>query len=196
MAGRPTRRLIWIPIVHSETDLGNMGERVRDLYVRKMGQARWAQHVAAIDRMWKSIRARVESLNLRYGKVRLYQDGLPVCGREAQIVEDLAKAGSANHQLLLNLMKKGAALTGTESPELLVEEYNLAREALGAPGQGEGREANGRDEALRKALLDRRDRYIADRVAQTLQPGETGLIFLGMLHSLAGRLPPDIEVIR
>jgi hypothetical protein len=190
------RRLIWIPIIHTEADLGNMAESVRNLYVRKMGCAKWAKHVADIDRIWRQIRAKIEKMHLNYPRVRLYQDGLPNCGREEQIVRDLARAGSQNHQLLADLMEKGAKIMGTESPDLLLEEYNLAREALVASDRRESPEAAARRSALGKAILEKRDRYIGARIAETLRPGETGVIFLGMLHSLAGRLPPDIEIIR
>ena len=190
------RRLIWIPIVHTEADLGNMAESVRNLYVRKMGRAKWAKHVADIDRLWREIRARIKGVHLDYSRVRLYQDGLPNCGHEEQIVRDLARAGSQNHQLLADLLERGATIMGTESPELLLEEYNLAREALVASGGGQPRKPSPRQSQISKTVLERRDRYIAERVAQTLQPGETGLAFLGVLHSLAGRLPRDIEIIR
>lgn len=190
------RRLIWIPIIHTEADLGNMAGPVRDLYVRKRGPAKWARHVADIGRLWRQIRARIEGMHLEYAKVRLYQDGLPNCGQEKQIVADLARAGSQNHQLLADLMARGATIVGTESPELLLEEYNLARKTLAAPARSGPRGAGPRRGDPDKALLERRDRYIGQRVAETLRPGETGLIFLGLLHSLAGRLPPDIEVIR
>ncbi len=46
-----------------------------------------------------------------------------------------------------------------------------------------------------QALLEKRDRYIPDRIDQTLKEGDTGVVFLGALHTLTG-LPPDIEVIR
>ena len=190
------RRLIWIPIIHTEADLGNMAESVKSLYVRKMGRAKWAKHIADIDRMWRGIRTRIEKMHLDYAQVRLYQDGLPTCGHEEQIVRDLARAGSQNHGLLADLMEKGARVTGTESPDLLLEEYNLAREALLASDRRESPEAAARRSALGKAILEKRDRYIGARIAETLQPGETGVIFLGMLHSLVGRLPRDIEVIR
>ena len=190
------RRLIWIPIIHTQADLGNMAELVKSLYVRKMGRAKWAKHVADIDRIWRQIRARIEGMHLDYSKVRLFQDGLPVCGHEEQIVRDLARAGSQNHQLLADLMEQGATIMGTESPDLLLEEYNLARETLVASDRRESPEAAARRGALSKTILEKRDRYIGARIAETLQPGETGVIFLGMLHSLAGRLPPDIEVVR
>jgi len=196
MPRKVRRRLIWIPIIHTEADLGNMAESVRNLYVRKMGRAKWAKHVADIDRIWRQIRARIEGMHLDYSKVRLFQDGLPVCGHEEQIVRDLARAGSQNHQLLADLMEQGATIMGTESPDLLLEEYNLARETLVASDRRESPEAAARRGALSKTILEKRDRYIGERIAETLQPGETGVIFLGMLHSLAGRLPPDIEVVR
>ena len=47
-----------------------------------------------------------------------------------------------------------------------------------------------------RSLLDRRDQFIADQIARTLEPGESGVIFLGMLHDLADRLPGDIAVTR
>ena len=189
------RRLIWIPILHTEADLGRMAESVRALYIRQMGRAKWAKHVAEIERVWREIRTRIETMHLDYSKVRLYQDGLPTCGHEERIVRDLAKAGSRNHQLLADLMERGATLVGTESPALLLKEYHLARQGL-ATGGGEPRQATPPPGRASRALLEERDRYIGERIAETLQPGETGLAFLGMLHSLAGRLPPDIQMTR
>ena len=62
--------------------------------------------------------------------MRVYQDGLAVCGHEQKIVSELAGAGNRNHALLLKLQAQGATLMGTESPELLVEEYQLATVAF------------------------------------------------------------------
>ena len=55
-------------------------------------------------------------LELDWSCVLLYQDGLPVCGEEKRIAQDLARTGSANHRLLLELMARGARLIGTEAP--------------------------------------------------------------------------------
>jgi transcriptional regulator with GAF, ATPase, and Fis domain len=43
--------------------------------------------------------------------------------------------------------------------------------------------------------LKRRDEYIACRINQTHRAGETGLVFLGMLHSLASSLDKGIRVV-
>jgi hypothetical protein len=45
------------------------------------------------------------------------------------------------------------------------------------------------------SLLKRRDQFIADRINDTLCPGETGILFLGMLHSLRHLLDEQIKVV-
>jgi hypothetical protein len=204
MKNRLVRRLIWVPVIHTEADLGGMSEPVRRLYVAKMGRAKWERHIRAIRTFWSRVEEQIDAWGLAYERLRLYQDGLPYCGREAEIVRTLAEAGSLNCRLLLKLMERGARITGTESPELLLAEYDLARKSL--PGERAGKPAPAQagrpaGKPARRAfphrrLLDLRDRYIAARIDETLEPGDTGLIFLGMLHSLDGRLPADICVMQ
>ena len=127
-----SRTLIYLPIVHTQADMGALKESVARATLEKMGRAGLARKTAAIDKIWTEIEAAIDALALSFDRVRLYQDGLPVCGREAEIVTELAQAGSRNHQLLLRLMAQGAVLMGTESGDLLVQEYQLARQSLTA----------------------------------------------------------------
>jgi hypothetical protein len=147
--------------------------------------------VAVVDKMWEEIESVSANLPVTPGTVRVYQDGLPVCGHEQKIVSELAGAGNRNHQLLLKLQARGATLMGTESPELLVEEYQLATAAYAA---GATIRTEPRQKHLRDALLEKRDRYIADRIGGTLGAGESGILFLGMLHEVTRYLDPDIDV--
>ena len=87
---------------------------------------------------------------------------------------------------------RGATILGTESAELLVEEYQLTRQLIAAAPNRPGPSAV--EQTLARALLERRDRYIAARIKATLKPWQTGVIFLGVLHSLVDKLAPDIEV--
>ena len=50
--------------------------------------------------------------------------------------------------------------------------------------------------SLQDSLLQRRDQFIGRRISQTLLAGETGLLFVGMLHSVEPWLDQDIQVIR
>jgi hypothetical protein len=189
-----SRTLIYLPIVHTQADMGGLQESVARVTLEKTGRAGLARKTAAIDRSWTEIEATIDALPLSFDRVRLYQDGLPVCGREAEIVTELAQAGSRNHQLLLHLMAQGAVLMGTESSDLLVQEYQLARQSLTTrPPRAAGVAARRR--ALSQALLQRRDQFIAQRINATLKSGETGILFLGMLHAVEGYFHQDVKVI-
>jgi hypothetical protein len=189
------RTLIYIPIIHTQADMGALSEAIQRLKVKKLGRKGWERNVNLVNKLWTQIELAIESLALPYDRLRLYQDGLPVCGREVEIVAELEKAGSRNHRLLHRLREKGATIMGTESSELLVEEYQLSKQdfACGKPEFATREEP--RRKALRDSLLKRRNKYIAGRINETLRAGETGLIFLGMLHSLGSWLDKDIRVV-
>ena len=190
------RTLIYIPIIHTEADMGGLSESVRRATLQKLGLKSWKRKVDLTNRMWAEIEQVIDRLDLPpYEKVRLYQDGLPVCGREAELVGDLARAESRNHRLLFRLMERGATIMGTESSELLVEEYQLIKQVMAAGDTNEAAKIEARQKALSDSILKRRDQFIADRINSTLCEGETGVLFLGMLHSLGDRLHRDIRVI-
>lgn len=188
------RLLLYIPIIHSHADMGAMARSVRRVSARKLGRDVWQRNASVIDEMWRGLRNTVEGWELPWDKVRLYQDGLPRCEREVGIVTTLAQAGSPNHQLLLSLMSRGAVLMGTESPDLLVEEYRLAVEGLAAEDSDAAAASTTEREVRSRALLARRDRYIATRINDSLRPGEVGLLFIGMLHATERCLARDIRV--
>ena len=115
-----------------------------------------------------------------------------MCGKEEHIVRELAGAGSLNHQLVLELMGKGAVLVGTEDPQLLIREYQLQRRRMAA-GDGNDQSA-GSPPADAADLLAARDRFIAQRIAATLRDGETALLFLGAAHRIDARRLEGIDV--
>lgn len=192
-ATQAVRTLIVIPIIHTEADMGKLASSVRRLTIQKVGRGGWKRNVDVIGRMWADIRRTVVAWNLPWNTVRLYQDGLPRCEREAEIVSELARAGSPNHQLLLDLMEKGATLMGTESPTLLVAEYRLAKRMANAKSPEEAARIEAEQAAQSRSLLKLRDQYIAKRINKSLRPGETGILFLGMLHALGPYLADDIR---
>lgn len=188
------RALIYIPIVHSEVDLGTMAGEVRRRFEETFGAAEWTRRFASVDAMWDGLRAKLRALPLAGPQTRLYQDGLPVCGRETEISRDLAAQGSRNHQLLVELMERGASLMGTESPELMVREYRRIQQLVQAS------RSHAPDSLLEKlkregeTLLHERDAFIAERIDATLREGETGILFLGLLHRVDELLDGKLEV--
>ena len=190
------RRLIHVPIVHSQADLGPIQERVRQAYLEKGGEDAWKASREALAEFWNAMEIAMDRLPVDCTKVRLYQDGLPVCGLEEKIVHDLAGQGGANYRILLKLAERGAIIEGTEDPDLLRKEYELIMAGVhaGTGSLGGDIAKDGNAEVLRD-LLDRRDRFVAQRIDKTLQAGETGILFLGALHRAAAMLPNTIQVI-
>jgi hypothetical protein len=171
--------------------MGTLGPSIQRAKLAKFGRRGLARSTSQVEKIWDKIERVVGNLPVGPGTVRVYQDGLPVCGHEQEIVSELAEAGSRNHRLLVSLEARGAVLMGTESPELLVEEHQLASAAF-APGRPAA--PGSRPAPVPDTLLERRDRYIARRINSTLGPGETGILFLGMLHDVTRYLDADILV--
>jgi len=182
------RKLIYVPIVHSEVDFGSLTHNLRKRYIDRFGLSVWRQRVKGVDALWQEIRTKVMALEIDFHKIKVYQDGLPVCGREFEIVQDLARQGSKNHQLLVELAERGATIMGTEDAQLLVEEYLRLRDGLDADSETGDRVTPGED------LLHRRDLYVAKRIRETLRDGETGILFIGLLHEVDEKLCQDMEI--
>jgi pheromone shutdown protein TraB len=140
-------------------------------------------HQETARRFWESVAdylSRLDSSNMR-----VYQDGLAADGAAGKrIVEEAARRGSKNYQLVLELLNHGAQLQATENPTLLVQE--LAN--LGAAGH------ESPSPEQRQYLLEERDTYIADVISSTLQAEELGVLFIGAGHDVLGRLAADIQV--
>ncbi len=194
MTTQSMRTLLHIPILHTQIDMGSLGKSVEKVAIQKLGKQQWQRSRQVIEQAWTAIEHVVTRLEVPYDHVRLYQDGLPVCGREQEIVTELAASGSRNHQILLRLMERGATLMGTESPELLVEEYGLVNSLLAAQPAGGAVKATPEQHVLSRLLLQKRDSYIAHRINDTLRPHETGILFIGMLHFVQSLLNADIEI--
>ena len=191
--------------------MGSMYGTLKAEYIKRYGLQKWEEHNRIIEDFWGGIRSKVFDLDLDYPYTRLYQDGLPVCGKEMDLVQELVKMGSKNHQILMELIQLGAKLEGTEDPKLLLEEYDYLKNALADldkpevnPVRKDGaltspsmaRLSNGvkrRYQRLAKSILQKRDSYIAQRIDKTLREGETGLLFIGITHRVNEKLPEDIK---
>lgn len=180
-----TRSLSIIPIVHSETDLGQLAEHVR----AQIGDHAWADKQRAVAAIWTRIAAWSDETDA--AGLLIFQDGLPDDPSAPRIVDELAAKGSMNHLVLKRLIERGAVVVGTESPELLLREYESARAS--ADGAEAGRHPDPRDAQRAAALLDRRDRYIASTIDASIAEGQRGVLFIGMLHDVAAKLPGDIR---
>ena len=180
------KKLVYVPILHAREASEN----------KQGGEFNAGQ--SAVGEMWAGITAKIEELNLPWNKTRIYQDGLPVSGKELEIVTRLTDNGSWNHLLILNLLKKGAKLEGTENMDFLMREYDLLNILLmkqaGADMSAGDPGAKAEYQAKSRGLLAQRDEFIANRIKTTLQEGEVSLVFIGVMHRLDKILEKDFPI--
>ncbi len=174
--------------------MGSLSGRLKEEYIAKFGEDKWKEYLNVEDELWNEIRRRLERLNMDYKKVKLFQDGLPKSGKEMDIVIELAKKGSKNYEFLLELIEKGAHLIGTEDPHLLIREYNHVRDIVKEAAVQGDKERLEKYREIGSLLLSERDGYIGKRINESLEQGETGILFIGIAHKVDKRLPEDIKV--
>lgn len=190
---RATRRLIYIPVIHAEADMGSAGEALSEATARASEETKRNDLASSVERMWEGLQNRVLALALPSSGSKLYQDGLPVCGRELAIARLAAEGGSSNYKILLELVDRGGELVGTEDPRLLVQEHaNLKRYLETCATRP--RSAAARYSAESRRLTVKRDAFVRGRLDETLPPGGTGIIFMGLEHRVDEGLPSSIAV--
>ncbi len=194
LSRQAVRKLVYVPILHTSHDMGTLAGSMKETFVRKFGPKKWEGHVKAIDEMWTGIGEKIRRLDLPWDRVKVYQDGLPVCAKEREIVADLAKTGSPNHRLVQGLLHRGATLVGTEDPQLLVKEYQHYKRIMTSKNHAERERLIHQFEREEKDLMMKRDQFIRNRIETTLKGDEIGILFMGLLHRVDEQLPSDIEV--
>lgn len=189
------RQLNVIPIVHTSKDLGRLEHEIDAMKRVALPSASIDASKLGVDAFWVSLRAAIIDWEVEFARLVVFQDALPVAPNpsfdiERRIVMELASKGSHNHRLLQWLMDQGATLMGTESPELLMEEYRLVRKMI-----EEGETSKSDDSVVdASTILEKRDRFIAKRIGESLSEEQVGLLFIGLLHQVEPFLAEDIQV--
>lgn len=185
------RRLLYIPILHSEQDMGGLATTLSHQSIALVGKERWAEHQAVVLLFWQRVGEYL--LSLEPANIRIYQDGLAVEGKTGlRVVEEAARRGSPNYLLLQQLVQGGALLRKTEDIALLSQELQSVLSAVEI--MEIGRTGRGLYRGLRSSLMEARDRFIAKTINGSLQEGEVGVLFLGAYHGVLPYLASDVEV--
>jgi len=189
------RKFLFVPIIHMEPDLGSNAAAIDSKSTSFFGKDRWAKHKESVANFWDSIAdyfATVDTSNMK-----IYQDGLPVDGALGRkIIEEAAKRGSKNHQIILSLMARGAKICKTEDPSLLQEEYEYITRLTRSRSVAEKTIASARYKHRKNQLTKERDKFAAKTIDETLKEDETGALFMGSYHDILRYLPKDITVIQ
>ena len=187
------RTLIYIPIIHSSADLGSLAKDVAKRGIAGVGQEVWNEHQKTVEGFWDVILLYFNSID-ELG-LKIYQDGMVADGEiGVKIVEEGVKSGSKNYELIAELIKNGAILVKTEDFSLVKEERDRLLAIIGAKSVRQKLIAYAKYKFIKNRLLNKRDKFIAQRINETLKEGERGIIFIGAFHNLKRWLPRDIQI--
>jgi hypothetical protein len=190
------RKLIYVPIIHSMADMGSIGKELKHKSISSYGEKKWQKHTEAVNDYWEAIESYFENIDLSMKGIRIYQDGMFVEGEMAmKIIDEGIKSGSKNSIIVSKLIGKGAILMKTEDLNMIKNEYDGLQSVLKSKSNMMKLFQLFRYKILKPILLLRRDRFIAGRIAETLDQNETGILFIGANHNVMKRLPKDITVI-
>jgi len=187
--------LIYVPILHTQKEAGEILVSLRGSESEKPLSS-VVQQEKPTKEMWEGIYEKLKESNIHYPSVRIYQEALPVCGKESEIVAKLAEKGSRNHQLILELMRKGARLEGTEDPDLLIKEYDYLTKLVSTVSVSVQNYRQALKEYQDKSmkLMKKRDLFITKRIKDSLKNGEMPLVFMGVRHQLEKLLQQDFVI--
>ncbi|NQT31078.1 MAG: hypothetical protein HQ588_01985 [Deltaproteobacteria bacterium] len=187
------RKLLFVPVIHMEPDLGSEAAAIDSKSASLFGEERWAKHKDSVVKFWENIADYFTTVNA--SPLKVYQDGLPADGALGRkIVEEAAKRGSKNHQIILSLMARGAEISKTEDPSLLQEEYEYITRLTRSRSIPEKTITSARYKLRKNQLTKERDKFVAKTIDETLKEGETGVLFMGSYHNIFPYLPKDIVV--
>ena len=142
---------------------------------------------------WDSIDRYFDTLEV--SNLKIYQDAMVADGEIGQkIVEDGLKRGSKNYEIISKLIQRGAILVKTEDFALVKKERDLLLKMTAARGLTEKLSSYLKYRLAKNKLLRERDRFIANRINETLNQGETGILFIGAYHEVIPKLAEDTQV--
>jgi hypothetical protein len=187
------KELLYVPIIHMEADLGSIAATIDNTSAALCGEERWTRHKEIVSEFWDRVKDFLDRLDS--ASLKIYQDGLPADGALGRtIIEEGAKRGSKNHQIILGLIEKGAEIRKTEDVPLLKEEYERIIRLAQAKSLASRIPAYIGYKLHKGRLMAKRDRFIARTINETLSEGETGILFIGAYHDVLSRLAGDIAV--
>jgi len=187
------RKLLYIPIIHVDSDLGSMAGAMNRRSVEICGKEQWERHKEIVTLFWDKISDYFTKLDAR--DLEIYQDGLMADGELGRrIIEEGAKRGSRNYQIILDLIKRGAKIRKTEDVELLKKELHRILQLAQTDPEQEENSAAMQNRVDGERLMEERDRFVAKTINKTLKDQGKGVLFMGAFHNVLLYLPDDIEV--
>jgi hypothetical protein len=84
------RALIYVPVLHTQKEAGEISLSLKGDEVEKPAGTSSDEQEKSVKEMWDGIHEKIQNANISCSTMRIYQDAMPVCGREKEIAEKLA----------------------------------------------------------------------------------------------------------
>ncbi len=190
------RKVIVLPVWHHTSEIFREGE------APDLSTLRWRKHDSILTDYLMSSYVK----GLQHEEIdRVYWDSYDGSTMGGLSIDYLLENGSTTMNLILELEEHGAVFEQTEDPKMAQEARDLVKswEQIGQNVRGLGDIVRAILPALRAKrefmkMIDTRDEYAAERINESLEEGETGLLIMGYLHNVHEMLPdiaPDIEIV-
>lgn len=187
------RELLYVPIIHTDSDLGRIAPAIDERSAKMCGNRRWETHKRTVTLFWKQIEKYFSQLDA--ANLKIYQDGLMADDELGEkIIVEGAEKGSRNYQIVVDLMKRGAEIRKTEDIVLLKEEYERVLKLAQSQSLWESTMAYIGYRFRKDRLMEKRDQHIARTINETLKDGEKGVLFIGAYHDVSPYLAKDIVI--
>lgn len=177
--------LYYVPMIHTPQELGGLKNAVLATQRKISGEKGLNEFLQNVERYWQEVERRIQHSELNRPEVasrlHIFVDGLPDTQKPlvTKIVTELTLLQIPAYLIIKTLLENGAAIHGTENPELLLQEYRYWTEV------SQGRRPNPK---MAEKLLRDRDQYIAQRIVSTVPDEEFALLFIGRSHNVIGKL--------
>ena len=188
------KTLILVPVIHMSSDMGSLAKDLNRRGIADLGEELWKEHIKTVETFWDELSHYFDTMHV--SGMKIYQDGMIAEGEVGQmIVQEGAKSGSKNYELVSELLKRGAILVKTEDFKLVKKERDRLIAITQAKSLPDKLIAFMKYKVTKNRLLNKRDKFIARRIDETLNQDETGIIFIGAFHNIKERLPKDVRTI-
>lgn len=186
------RVLYYVPMIHSDEELNEVGSILRDLKIKVYGEEAAKRDEMQMEQLWEDIRSWViKTIGNAEGLI-IYQDGMPVGPREK--IHALFHLIFAEHphspffRFTKELLDAGAILEGTEDLNLVIKRAAMYQEMCKAVEEHSSPQEI-HDFLTKKVeeqdgLVLQADQFIARRIDETLPENGKGIVFMGYLHKV------------
>jgi hypothetical protein len=102
------RTLIYVPIIHSVADMGNMGAELRRKSASGVCENKWQKHTDTVNGYWDAIGSYFENIDQYIPRIKIYQNRMFVDGEMSlKFLSEGIKAEIINSKIVSRLINGG-----------------------------------------------------------------------------------------